>query len=214
MPAEERTPAAPPAGSTPKVGGGVSPSAAPPSAQPSSADARDATRPSAQPAGRSPGERDAAARLAAPTLDDLLAADRTLLEGIYRDAPLGPSPRGVFLGSVLTRVDSALARSRVGVAMAIPFERVRFGVDFDTCRWFFHRQDLQIGHFTHRRQRSQWRDTEVIALHYDPSRLPRWIRGALYDEVKPLSDRLCLGIGGINRGAGAGDVFFFALAKI
>jgi hypothetical protein len=38
--------------------------------------------------------------------------------------------------------------------------------------------------------------------------------GLLYDEVKPLSEDLCLGMGGVNRGPGEGELFFFALVRV
>lgn len=60
---------------------------------------------------------------------------------------------------------------------------------------------------------SRWRDTEAVTLHYERSRLPAPIRGVLYDEVKPLTDTICLGLGGINAERGDGDQFFFALER-
>lgn len=57
---------------------------------------------------------------------------------------------------------------------------------------------------------SRWRDTQTLQLHYDLTRLP--FRGQLYDEVKPLSETLCLGLGGLNRQPEKeGDLFFFLL---
>ena len=64
---------------------------------------------------------------------------------------------------------------------------------------------LRIGHPPACRnpyQLAQWID-----------RLPRFVRDMLYDEVKPLSERLILGIGGINRGRGEGEHLFFALER-
>ena len=38
-------------------------------------------------------------------------------------------------------------------------------------------------------------------------------RALLYDEVKPLSDRLCLGIGGLDLTGEPGEMFFFGLER-
>lgn len=134
------------------------------------------------------------------------------LERLYRDAPLGPAPSTLFRGQVLQRIDTAFARSRTGSAVALPFERVSFGIDFTRCAWFFVHPRLQAGHFRLEAGRSRWRDTQTLQLHYDVSRLP--FRGLLYDEVKPLSSTLALGLGGLNRDVGTGDLFFFLLQAV
>jgi len=145
------------------------------------------------------------------TLADLRASSLDALEELYRGGAIGPRPRGRFRGRVLCRVDSRLAKSKSGTAILLPFERAAFGIDFDRSVWFFVRPWLRIGRFRVEVGPSRWRDAEVLRLEYDVSRLPRPIRGFLYDEVKPLSDTLCLGLGGINAGRGKGDLFFFAL---
>ncbi|PKN31442.1 MAG: hypothetical protein CVU63_23915, partial [Deltaproteobacteria bacterium HGW-Deltaproteobacteria-20] len=61
---------------------------------------------------------------------------------------------------------------------------------------------------------SRWRDTQTIRLHYHPSRLPGAVRTFLYDEVKPLTESLCLGIGGINAPRGRGEQFLFSLERV
>lgn len=129
------------------------------------------------------------------------------LEKLYREAPLRPVPARVFRGEVLHRIDAPFARTKTGRAVITPFERVPFGVDFEACAWFFVHPRLRVGRFRLEQGRSRWRDTQTQQLHYDVSRLP--FRGTLYDEVKPLSDTLCLGLGGLNREAG--DLFFFLL---
>jgi len=58
---------------------------------------------------------------------------------------------------------------------------------------------------------SRWRDTRVLRLHYDRSRLP--IRAILYDELKPLAGGRILGLGGIDAARGEGDHFFFELTR-
>lgn len=150
---------------------------------------------------------------AVTTLADLRAASRDALEALYRDAPLGPRPRGRFRGQALLRLDSPLTRTLRGDLLLAPFERAPFGVDFTRAAWFFFRPWLRLGRFRIEPGRSRWRDAEVFRLEYDVSRLPRPIRGRLYDEIKPLSEALCLGIGGLNAGRGEGDLFFFALEQ-
>ncbi len=147
------------------------------------------------------------------TLADLRASPRESLEDLFRSAPVGPPPRGRFRGEFLTRVDSRLARSRQGAAVATAFERAPFGIDFDSATWFFFDPRLRGGHFRLQASRSRWRETDVLAMHYDVSRLPRPIRGRLYDEIKPLDADLILGLGGLNAPVGDGDLFLFALRR-
>lgn len=143
------------------------------------------------------------------TANELRSGSLEVLEALYRTAPPLPVPTRLFHGQVLHRVDTPFARSPTASAVLLPFEKLSFGVDFGSCRWFFLNPLLRVGHFRVTAGRSRWRPTETLQLHYDVSRLP--IRGVLYDEVKPLSDTLCLGLGGLNRDAGQGDLFFFLL---
>ena len=140
---------------------------------------------------------------------ELRTSSLEALEQIYREAPMGPVPSSLFRGQVLQRIDTPFAHSRTGSAVALPFERLTFGIDFARCAWFFVHPRLQAGHFRISPGRSRWRDTQTLQLHYDVSRLP--FRGVLYDEVKPLSATLALGLGGLNRDVGKGDLFFFLL---
>ena len=119
--------------------------------------------------------------------NQLRTSSLTMLEQVYREAPVGPLPSTLFRGQVLQRIDTAFAR----------------------CAWFFVHPRLQAGHFRISQGRSRWRETQTLQLHYDVSRLP--FRGVLYDEVKPLSATLALGLGGLNRDVGIGDLFFFLL---
>jgi len=131
------------------------------------------------------------------------------LERVYREAPPAPAPEGRFWGRVLGRVDTSLARSRAVTAILLPFERLRFGVDFTAGRWFFVHPRARLGRFRLEPGRSRWRDTETLRVRYDVSRLP--LRRVLYDEIKPLSRDVCLGLGGVNLERGLGDLFFFLL---
>ena len=80
--------------------------------------------------------------------------------------------------------------------------------------WFFFHPKIAAGRFVPRRERSRWRSTDAYTLSYERSRLPRPVRGLLYDELKPLSDRLILGFGGTNAETDKGDHFFFALSRL
>ena len=132
------------------------------------------------------------------------------LERLYRDTPVGPTPSGAFTGQVLHRVNSPFARSLSASAVTWPFEHLRFGIDFSACAWFFLHPGLRLAHFRLTPGPSRWRPTDALQLHYDISRLP--FRGALYDEVKPLTQTLCLGLGGLNRASEKeGDLFYFLL---
>ena len=146
-----------------------------------------------------------------PTLSELRSSPLASLEALYRDAPLAPAPSGCFRGHVLARVDNRLARGLLGDAMVGPFEWLPFGIDFARSAWFFVHPSLRLGKFRAEAGPSRWRDTEVLRLTYAESRLPPPVHGLLYDELKPLSETLCLGLGGINTGPGKGDLFFFAL---
>lgn len=154
------------------------------------------------------------------SLDALRWATLPDLERIYarrdesaRSAPLR-LPTGRFRGHYLRLVESHGARRwdnrlMVWLGFALP----RFGVDFTSCAWWFHHPSLQVGAFEPRRGPSRWRSTDTLQLRYHPSRLPWPVKPLLYDEVLPLSDDLCLGLGGINRERGEGDLFYFALAR-
>lgn len=145
------------------------------------------------------------------SLAELRSSSLASLEEMYRAAPMGPPPRGRMRGHVLARVESRLAKSLKGALILAPFARAPFGVDFTNATWFFVRPWLRMGRFRTELGRSRWRDADVLRLEYDVSRLPRPVRNFLYDEVKPLGDALCLGLGGINAPRGDGDLFFFAL---
>jgi hypothetical protein len=139
----------------------------------------------------------------------LRASPVAALEAIYRDAAPGAVPVRRFRGEVIGRLDTRFSRTGIAKAVVSPFERLPFWVDFGTRTWAFVHPRVRMGHFRVEAGRSRWRDTETLRLRYDVSRLP--FRGVLYDEVKPLSDALCLGLGGLNFGPGTGDLFYFAL---
>lgn len=150
-----------------------------------------------------------------PTLSSLRAMSVDALERLWLQTPSPTVPSGVYRGHYLTRIDNPVSRSfRWRWVARLGFEWPSFGVDFDRRLWFFFSTRLAVGRFEPRPGPSRWRDTDAVQLHYDVSRLPGPLRNVLYDEVKPLSDALILGIGGINAGRGQGDHFFFALERL
>jgi hypothetical protein len=149
------------------------------------------------------------------TLADLERLSYAELELLYASPLASELPRGRFHGKVLARMNHPGARRLSSLAIEYAgFRLTPFGVDFSASCWFFFRpRALRVGRFEPRVERSRWRDTEVVALHYERSRLPRPLRRHLYDEIKPLGPDLCLGIGGLNAGPNRGDLFFFALTR-
>lgn len=137
------------------------------------------------------------------------------LEALWLEPVELPPPRGVYRGEVLQRIDTPAARRPLWrVGQRLGFELTPFGIDFDRRLWFFFSPRLAIGRFVADPGPSRWRDTDAIRLRYHVSRLPRLVRRALYDEVKPLSERRMMGIGGVNAGPGVGERFFFSLERV
>lgn len=145
-------------------------------------------------------------------LESLKQCSQQELEDTYCQSGPVVAPTGCFDGTCLMRLDQPGDR-RPGYLVTKSFELVPFGVNFDACLWYFFHPFLGVGRFRADIGSSRWRDSTVVSLHYDVSRLPNVIRNVLYDEVKPLTDDLCLGIGGLNQGRGIGDHFFFALTR-
>jgi len=147
-------------------------------------------------------------------IHQLRTADRRELEELYAHADPITVPVGRFDGHYLLTLDNPGAVRPCNRAISLlGFQLPPFGVNFNTRRWFFFHPLLEVGHFTPEVAPSRWRDTEVVTMQYRYSRLPEPIRGLLYDEVKPLGPDLCLGMGGINRERGEGELFLFALQR-
>jgi hypothetical protein len=145
---------------------------------------------------------------------ELANLDKDRLEAVYRDAPIGPAPSGVFRGRFLCWLDTRGAKRLDVRAMdTLLFRWLRFGIDFDRRLWWFVRPELAAGRFYATVGPSRWRSTPTLRLRYDISSLPAPLRGMLYDEVKPLSADVCLGLGGLDAKRGDGDHFFFALQR-
>jgi hypothetical protein len=137
------------------------------------------------------------------------------LEALYaEDRPVRP-PRGRFEGKLLRWLDTPPARHPLWrPLLALMFAASPFGVDFDARCWFFGGTRFQAGRFEPRAGLSRFRDAPAIGLHYQSSRLPGPIKALLYDEVKPLSEDLCLGLGGLVRAGKPEPVFFFELRRV
>lgn len=152
-----------------------------------------------------------------PSRTDLLQMSEAELDDVFVRAPLLDLPRGVFDGATLRRLATPGASHPIYRSLEwLGFEAMRWGITFDPLdgpRWFFQNPLLRAGRFEPRAGRSRWRATDAFQMHYHPSRLPRVLSDSLYDEVKPLSDDLCLGIGGVNLEVGDGDHFYFVLAR-
>jgi hypothetical protein len=146
------------------------------------------------------------------TLDDLRRANLGALDEIYAsDAPVAV-PAGRYRGVYLQPVEGVDARRVANrVMVRVGFRTIPFGLDFDARCWWFGLGRARIGRFEPLVATSRWRQATVLQLRYDASRLPALVRRHLYDEVKPLGPELCLGIGGLNRPAGQGALFYFAL---
>jgi len=149
------------------------------------------------------------------TLDELRGMSERHLDSVYRRRVELAPPRGVYRGHVLSWIDHETSQRPLWRwSERFGFSWTPFGVDFDRRLWFFWSTRLAMGRFEPRVHRSRWRDTDTVGLHYEVSRLPAFVRSVLYDEVKPLSERWLIGIGGINAGAGVGDHFYFALERM
>jgi len=145
-------------------------------------------------------------------LNNLKKASIEELETLYNSSTDVPSPTGSFKGVFLHRLDKPGNRRPLYLGSKA-FEFVPFGIDFDQCKWYFFHPKFQIAKFRTQLDISRWRDSAIVKLHYDVSHLPSVIKGVLYDEIKPLSSNLCLGLGGFNQETGSGDQFFFALTR-
>jgi len=149
------------------------------------------------------------------TLRDLAGADLPTLERLYRETPLRtPLPVGRFRGVTLARLRNAGARRPLfHLVEWFGFDLLSYGMDLGVPAWFFVKPRILLGEFDATGGRSRWRDTETYRLDYSRARLPGWVRRQLYDELKPLSADVLLGIGGINAGPGDGDHFFYAMVR-
>jgi len=145
-------------------------------------------------------------------LNDLKNASIEGLETLYCEHTASPSPKGCFQGIFLQRLDKPGNRRPLYYGSK-SFEFLPFGIDFNSCKWYFFHPLMRIAKFRTQCEASRWRDCEVIKLHYDVSHLPSVIKRVLYDEIKPISHDLCLGLGGFNLEKDEGDQFYFALIR-
>ena len=149
------------------------------------------------------------------SLQMLLEANLAQLEQIFTSAKASALPRGVYRGHFLMFLETIHTHKRwVQWILDFGFHRLPFGIDFEDSRWFFFHPACRVGHFTMQIGPSRWREATTVQLHYHTSHLPKVIREHLYDEVLPLTNRLCLGLGGLNQEQGSGDIFYFALERL
>jgi hypothetical protein len=135
------------------------------------------------------------------------------LEQLFTTSPRGNAPTGTYAGRYLTELPPAHRQPRLQRAFDwLLFQRTPFGIDFDRRLWWFFHPRLAAGRFEISFGPSRWRSANAFRLDYHVSRLP--IRGMLYDEVQPIDDDHCIGIGGANLGPREGDHFFFALTRV
>lgn len=128
-----------------------------------------------------------------------------------------PSP-GNYAGTWLKRIENAGTYKPFNlISQWLMFEITPFGITFNadgTGIWYFFNPTLAAGNFLMQSGKSYWRDTEAVSLNYETSKLPGFVRGILYDEVKVLDDNHALGIGGFKAPPGDGDNFYFLLTKV
>ena len=147
------------------------------------------------------------------TIDPVEVAGATPaeLERIYREAPLAPLPGGLWAGQYVHELPMPAGEKLAARAM---FKWTRFGLDLDRHGWWFRRPEARVvGHFMTSVGPSRWRDAEVVRLDYRKT-TPWPLRRLLYDELKPLSDSVVLGLGGINRAGPTGAWFYFVLTPV
>jgi hypothetical protein len=152
--------------------------------------------------------------VSAPSFQELCHAERDELEACYARASALDVPRGVFRGRHLMWLDTRAARHPVlRPVEELVFARLPWRIDFARRRWYWLGAPVGFGHFSPSIGPSRWRDTETVRMLYDDRALPGFVNQFLYDEVKPLSADVCLGLGGISAGRGKGEQFFFALQR-
>jgi hypothetical protein len=150
-----------------------------------------------------------------PSIRDLRGAARPELEALYADGPPVFVPRGLFGGHHLMWLDTPAAEHPLLRPLEERvFARWPWRIDFDSRRWRWFGAPFGVGHFSPSIGPSRWRDAETIRMLYDDRALPGFVNLFLYDEVKPLGEDVCLGLGGISARRGVGEQFFFALERL
>jgi hypothetical protein len=140
--------------------------------------------------------------------DALRRATPSELERLYAAPSTLAIPSGRYEGCFLQRTAGwGHAGLLVRSAVALGFSTLPFGIDFDRRVWRLAGGAVVAGRFELQPAPSRWRPTRTLAMHYEPSRLPTFVRALLYDEVKPIDEDLLLGLGCIAQS----DLFFFAL---
>jgi len=140
------------------------------------------------------------------------------LEALYQQPGESAIPTsGSYKGTYLKRLDNPSANKKINrITLWAMFDLTPFGLNFypEYGDWYFFNPSLAMGRFSPSVGPSRWRQAETIRLNYQVSGLPKLIRSILYDEIKPISENILLGIGGFNAEKGAGEQFFFAIERI
>jgi hypothetical protein len=156
------------------------------------------------------------------TADSVIAEFRSMseaeLERRFCEEAAAPalSP-GDYKGTWLRRIENAgKYRPLNFLSQFLMFELTPFGISFrgdGSGIWYFFDPRLAVGEFVASRARSRWRDTDCLAMDYSQATLPDFVKDLLYDEIKVLSPRHAIGIGGFNQPKGEGDNFYFLLTR-
>lgn len=147
------------------------------------------------------------------------AKSETELDSIFcgSGAARLPAP-GNYTGTWLSWIENPGTRKPFNqISQSLMFKLTPFGITFNadgTGIWYFFNPAFAAGNFVMQATTSYWRDTQAVTLNYETAKLPGFVRGMLYDEVKVLSDHHALGIGGFKAPRDDGDNFFFLLTRV
>ena len=149
------------------------------------------------------------------TLAGLKGSSLDRLEQIYVEREPAKLDNGLYKGHFLGMLDSMDAKKPwLWLISNGGFNWIPFWIDFSKNRWCFFHPKVALGKFETTVGPSRWRETQTYQLHYECSHLPGFVKRHLYDEVKPINEALCLGMGGVNAPDNRGDLFFFALERV
>jgi hypothetical protein len=149
------------------------------------------------------------------TLAGLKGSRLDRLEQIYLESEPAKLGDGLHKGHFLGMLDSVDAgKPGLWLISNGGFNWTPFWIDFSKNLWCFWHPKVALGKFETTLGPSRWRETRTYQLHYGCSHLPGFVKRHLYDEVKPINETICLGIGGVNAPGNKGDLFFFALERV
>ncbi len=148
-------------------------------------------------------------------LSRLAAMSAAELDALYSERRPAAWPAGCARGRLLAWVPGPATRHPLWrPLLAAMFQLSPFGLDYDRRCWFFGLRPLCSAHFDISLGASRWRPGPCYRLHYDSSSLPQAVRNRLYDEIKPLTPDLGLGLAGLHFKGRPVPVFYFALQRV